>query len=749
MRRSARYWSRRFGFTMVTASALVVMTLGGVIQPTNAQALPAGMPTHFGFGVAAGQGDTWMPQSGSPWDYRFQYLSGGVNTGAGWETWNANGAFALNYANESAQRGTIPMFPYYELFQSTGPCGTCGENQRDLANLNSASLMSAYYANFALLMKRLGPGTYDTIKGFGRTALVNIEPDFSGGYAVQAVNNNAVCFGFCTGQGNDPSLLKAAVASSGFADVAAYPNTYAGFTRALAHLRDLYAPNVVLGHEISPWAAGVDIGTDTSSSTNATALGQQVGVFLNKAGGHDVLFNDPLDRDAGQYKVQFGQNRWWDRLNVKFPNFARWEQFLKSASVADGSKSILLWQVPVGNQYFDTANNTNGHFQDNRAEYIFSHIPELIQTGIVGVMFAPGNSGSTSYTDTIKDGVTNPASFCTTDGISSGQICNNHTSTVADDDGGFIRMSAQTYYQHPVPLSGTGTPPTSTPTPAASFTPTSIVRTPTATPTQNTASTGYATSASATPSPTLPGSTVSITSSVTSNKAATVLVDLEVYDSAFTKVFQQVLDNQSFSAGQTRTFASNWQVPPTAKVGTYTVMIGVFSPGWGTLYSWNGAAGSVVVSLATTPRPTNTSTPRPTSTPTPRATSTPTTRPTNTPVRSATATPAQPSYSSTGSVMPSSVSRGGTASIAASVTSATSAGALVDVEVYSAAGVKVFQHYWDGQSFTAGQSRTFTTSWSVPGSLAPGDYTLVVAVFSPGWGTLYHWHAPAAVLKVT
>ena len=71
--------------------------------------------------------------------------------------------------------------------------------------------MNAYYANFALLMKRLGPGTYDGIKGYGKTVIINIEPDFTGGYAYQAVNNGS-CFGFCTGTGNDPSLLKAAVA---------------------------------------------------------------------------------------------------------------------------------------------------------------------------------------------------------------------------------------------------------------------------------------------------------------------------------------------------------------------------------------------------------------------------------------------------------------------------------------------------------------------------------------------------------
>ena len=73
--------------------------------------------------------------------------------------------------------------------------------------------MQAYYANFALLMKRLGSGNYDGIQGFGKTALVNIEPDFSGGYAMQAVNNNGVCFGFCSGQGNDPSLLNASAST--------------------------------------------------------------------------------------------------------------------------------------------------------------------------------------------------------------------------------------------------------------------------------------------------------------------------------------------------------------------------------------------------------------------------------------------------------------------------------------------------------------------------------------------------------
>jgi hypothetical protein len=742
-----------FWRTSLSAIVVVVVALALFLplQPPAAQALPAGLPTHFALGIGAQPDDTWMAQTGIPWDYRFQYLAGGVNTGVGWETWNTNGTYALNYANASAQHGWIPMFPYYELFQSDGTCNGCNENQRNITNLNTASTMQAYYANFALLMKRLGPGNYDGFQGFGKTALVNVEPDFAGGYAVQATNNGA-CFGFCTGVGNDPALLKASVASSGHPDVGAYPNTYVGFTRALAHLRDVYAPNVLLGFDISPWATGIDIGSDTNPSTNGAALGQQVGVFLSKTGPHELLFNDPLDRDAGQYKTVYGQNRWWDKQNVTLPNFARWEQYLHSAIVADGNKSLLLWQVPLGNQYFQTENNTDGHYQDNRAEYIFSHIPELIQNGIVGAMFMAGNAGNTTYNDAKGDGITNPPSFCTTDGTSSGQICNNHASTVSDDDGGYVRMSAKQYYTNPVPLTG-GTPPTNTPTPGpATATPTAtavIASTATPTPTTTVGQATYSSRATTSPASVARGATLSITSSVTSSKASNALVDVEVYDPAGTRVFQQFWDNQAFTAGQTRTFPSTWQVPAGAALGTYSITIGVFSPGWGTVYNWNAAAGSFGVTA--TAVATSTPTLVPTNTPTARPTNTPTPLPVNTatPVATSTQAPVQRSYTTSASASPATATRGtSTVSIQASVKSATASSALIDVEVYNASGALVSQRVWDAQAFTAGQTRTFTTTWAVPLTASPGTYTIKVGVFSPGWGTLYSWNNQAGTFGV-
>src|SRR4051812_37416154 len=127
--------------------ALALMVVGGSGWPTwrvvaaTRAAAPPGLPA-FGIGVAAQPDPTglygWMPDSGVPWSYAYQYLAGGVNTNSGWETWNASAQFPLFYATGAGARGYVPVFPYYELLQSTGTCSGCGDAQKDLANLNNS-----------------------------------------------------------------------------------------------------------------------------------------------------------------------------------------------------------------------------------------------------------------------------------------------------------------------------------------------------------------------------------------------------------------------------------------------------------------------------------------------------------------------------------------------------------------------------------------------------------------------------------
>jgi len=425
--------------------------------------VPAGLPTHVGVGLAASPDDLapggWVASTGVPFDYAYQYLAGGVNTGQGWQTWNASAEFPDLYANAAHARGTIPVFSYYMLLQSSGSCGACAEAQKDLTNLNTPSLMAAYYADFATLMQRLGAGTSGGVTGYGATTIVQVEPDLSG-YAEQAVLSSPSCYGFCSGTGNDPTLLHASVASSGYAAAAGYPDTYQGFNLTLLHLRDLYAPNVRLAFHVSNWATLRDIGSDPDPSLSGATQGTLAGDFAAASGvsqapantsTYDLVFNDVDDRDAGYYKYVDGRaDAFWDRLNVTVPDFARWEDYLGAVTAATGRRA-MVWQVPLGNQYFDTDNNTPGHYQDNRAEYFFGHMADLSSIGVIGVLYGRGNAGSTTNTDAQGDGVTNPTPICDSDGLSSGSICNTHVSNVADDDGGYLRMAAAAYEASPVP----------------------------------------------------------------------------------------------------------------------------------------------------------------------------------------------------------------------------------------------------------------------------------------------------------
>ena len=292
------------------------------------------------------------------------------------------------------------------------------------------------------------PQALDTHADYGGTAVVQVEPDLSG-FAEQAVlHPTTSCWSLCTGTGNNAALLRASVASSGFAPVAGYANTYQGFSLALAHLRDLYAPNVILGFHVSDWATTIDIGSDHSTTPDARSLGHQAGAFAVSAGAngsaYQVVFNDVADRDAAV------TGNWWDQTNRVFPNFSRWESYVGGVT-STTTLPALVWQVPEGNQYYDTENNTDGHTQDNRAQYFLAHPSQLTAVGVVAVLFGRGNPGSTTNTDDRHDGVTNPAAVCTAAGGT--RVCANHRSTVSDDDGGYLRTAGALYYwAHPTPL---------------------------------------------------------------------------------------------------------------------------------------------------------------------------------------------------------------------------------------------------------------------------------------------------------
>ncbi|HEX9364502.1 MAG TPA: hypothetical protein VGA47_12045 [Candidatus Dormibacteraeota bacterium] len=381
-----------------------------------------------------------MTDSGVPWRYRFTYLAGGVNTQGNWLTWQdpakPPGQFALDYMTSSVlpPAAYIPIFTWYQLLQSTPSTGG-NELERDYNNLNNASTMSTYYASFKILMQKAGQ--------YGGQVVVHVEPDLWGYMQQKAAGAGA-------------TAVSAKVRSSGFAEAAAFSDNLAGFSSALEYLRDTYAPNALLATHASMWSSSIDIASDTRTSIDARAEADKTAAFLNSAGAGswDAVFNDVDDHNAAWWElascgtppcVNQWFTHWWDPNNINFPNFSRylaWVDQLHQRTV----KPQVVWQVPMGNQYFLTMNNTCGHYQDNVAPYFIAHAGDLFSAGLVAVLFGPGNSCQTSNEDGLHDGVTNNGGGPITDRLGGCVACNSQPSNFADDDGGYLRIFVSRYY---------------------------------------------------------------------------------------------------------------------------------------------------------------------------------------------------------------------------------------------------------------------------------------------------------------
>jgi hypothetical protein len=95
-------------------------------------------------------------------------------------------------------------------------------------------------------------------------------------------------------------------------------------------------------------------------------------------------------------------------------------------------------------------NNTPGHYQDNRVEWLLDdgggarmNLKAYAGAGVIGFLFGGGASRTTCACDGNNDGVTNPAPINGNTGMSLS----------ADDDGGYFRSKAAEYYKAgPLPL---------------------------------------------------------------------------------------------------------------------------------------------------------------------------------------------------------------------------------------------------------------------------------------------------------
>ncbi len=314
--------------------------------------VPAGWPHHLALGVSDPPGDAHALHAHASVDMRYQYLSGGVNTGSGWATWNPNGSFVSMYVRESFAAHLTPVFTYYQMLQSLPAVGAT-EQARDLSNMRDAATMRAYWADYSLLLQRVAQAAGS------RTVVIHVEPDLWG-YLEQA---HAV------------KLARS-------------------FAHRLIALRNEFAPHVLLAYHLSVWGTDEDITNSKPSLAQMDVLAAKSATFYESLHARfDLVFNDVTDRDAGYYQdVEGNPHTWWGPAD-----FARENRYIAGFTRRTHTP-VVLWQVPLGDSH---ENNTWNHYKDNRLQWWLgagsaAHLRATRNAGVIGLLFGAGASGNTT-----------------------------------------------------------------------------------------------------------------------------------------------------------------------------------------------------------------------------------------------------------------------------------------------------------------------------------------------------------------
>jgi hypothetical protein len=383
---------RLFG---AAVAALVVISL----LPADASAAglpprPSAWPSTLPIGVVDKEQHASALRASAPYTMRYHYLSGGVNTGGGWQSWaEGNGSFVTDYVQESLANGFTPVFSYYQLLQSAPASGT-GDEQRGFAqNLRNPDTMRAWFDDLTVFFQRAGAFAPNPV-------VLQLEPDL---------------WGFAQKSGGDDAG-RIQTATGSLASVA----------QEVVRLRDTYAPNVLLGYPLSIWGTNVDVAIQNPPKQQVDALARRSARFYRSLHARfDVAFGEFSNADSAYRQKVNGEpasSAWWDKAD-----FTRHVRYLGGFSRASGLR-IVLWQIPAGNS---RAPDTYGHYADNRVQWLLGdpngpHLRRYVDAGVIGLLFGNGVAGSTCPCDTDGDGV--------------------------DDDGGYLKQQAQRYYASPLSL---------------------------------------------------------------------------------------------------------------------------------------------------------------------------------------------------------------------------------------------------------------------------------------------------------
>jgi hypothetical protein len=379
-----------------------------VAEPIGSDVLRKLGKDHFMLGVMNGYGERWVSETraqGCRFDLRYQHLAWN------WTGWNSGGGFIPLYLQESDRLGVTAVFSYYAMIQaSPGKDTGMGPAAAIAVNCVNRETMTKYFSDLQLFMKKAGE--------HGKPLILHVEPEVWGLFLSSPEFKP-----------NVPEKIRVEVKSTGLADFEGLDDTLVSFGKAFSLLRDRYAPNVILA-----WHASKRPGVPSRAVAEA----------LRSCGDWDFIFTDVGDRDAAFREARGDSTGWW--TDKEFADFRRWGAELHALT----GLPLMVWRIPLGNTVMATCDNTPWHYMDNRVEHWLEKYPEnrniadWAAAGFVGLLFGGGTMECTVHKDNAKDGVTNPAPIKGNKG---------ETSAFPDDDGGYLRLRAGSYYKNgPLPL---------------------------------------------------------------------------------------------------------------------------------------------------------------------------------------------------------------------------------------------------------------------------------------------------------
>ncbi|MGW2961416.1 RICIN domain-containing protein [Streptomyces sp. NPDC001220] len=274
---------------------------------------------------------------------------GGTSTAPGNQvTWQDSVAAKATYQGKS--RPQKYLWTWYSL-RDLGDAAGEGDGPGEVKAINRTDLLTKYLNDYRFFLQKIGT-SHDAI---------DLEPDF---------------WGFARSLGNLHEV-PAQVKASNPTDCGSQENSASGLAQCLISMAHKYAPNTAVGLHLScfDWESNLQ-----KCVKDYADLG---------AKNADFLATDVSDRDAGWYAqpAHGGSDHFWNdqkaAASLKF-----WKTMAESVG-----KPVVLWQIPVGNM---AGNNTPGHFKDDKVDWFFSHMDQVANAHIAGLLFGAGWSEQTT-----------------------------------------------------------------------------------------------------------------------------------------------------------------------------------------------------------------------------------------------------------------------------------------------------------------------------------------------------------------